>query len=83
MYRKIEPALRMTANEASERYPDSFIVMQMDSMDLSDDVGTVLYVGDNQRELYALVVSLNLPFSGVVDGLNYYRNSLGGVVVGG
>jgi hypothetical protein len=83
MYRKIEPALRMTANEASSRYPDEFIIMQMDSMDLSDDVGTVLYVGDNRRELYALVVSLNQPLCGVVEGLNYYRNDLGGVVVGG
>ena len=83
MYKKIEPALRMTRNEASAHYPDEFIIMQMDSMDLSDDVGTVLYVGNNQRELYALVVKLNLPFSGVVDGLNYYRNDLGGVVVGG
>ena len=82
MYRKIEPAQRMTRNEASAHYPDDFIIIQMDSMDLSDDVGTVLYVGDNQRELYALVVSLNLPFSGVVEGLNYYRNDLGGVVVG-
>ena len=33
MYKKIEPPLRMTANEASERYPDNFIVMQMDSID--------------------------------------------------
>jgi len=33
MYRKIEPVLRMTANEASSRYPDEFIIMQMDSMD--------------------------------------------------
>ena len=82
MYKKIEPPLRMTRNEASERYPDSFIVMQMDSMDLSDDVGTVLYVGDTARELYALVVRLNKPFSGVVDGINHHR-SLGGVVVGG
>ena len=83
MYRKIEPALRMTANEASERYPDNYTVMQMDSMDLSDDVGTVLYVGDTQRELYRLIVSLNQPFCGVVTGLNYYRNDLGGVVAGG
>ena len=83
MYRKIEPTLRMTANEASAHYPDEFIIMQMDSMDLSDDIGTVLYVGDERRELYALVVSLNLPYSGIVEGLNYYRNSLGGVVVNG
>ena len=82
MYSKIEPALRMTANEASERYPDSFIVMQMDSMDLSDDVGTVLYVGDNERELYALIVRLKQPFCGVHEGINH-RRSLGGVVVGG
>jgi len=27
MYRKIEPTLRMTANEASARYPDEFIIM--------------------------------------------------------
>ena len=82
MYRKIEPPLRMTANEASERYPDSFIFMQMDSMDLSDDVGTVLYVGDDRRELYRLIISLNKPFCGVHEGLNHQR-SLGGVVVGG
>ena len=82
MYRKIEPALRMTANEASEYYPDSFIVMQMDSMDLSDDVGSVLYVGNNRRELYTLIMSLNQPYCGVIEGLNHQR-SLGGVVVGG
>ena len=83
MYKKIEPALRMTRNDASARYPDEFIIMQMDSMDLSDDVGTVLYVGDNREELYPVITSLNLNYCGVVAGLNYYRNSLGGVVVGG
>ena len=82
MYKKIEPPLRMTANEASERYPDSFIIMQMDSMDLSDDVGTVLYVGEDESEMFALVVKLQLPYSGVVQGVNYHC-SLGGVVVGG
>jgi len=82
MYRKIEPALRMSRNEASARYRDSFILMQMDSMKLSDDVGTVLYVGEDQNEMFALAVKLQLPFSGIVDGLNH-RCSLGGVVVGG
>jgi len=83
MYKKIEPALRMTGNEASEQYPDSYIVMQMDSMKLSDDVGTVLYVGDNERELYRLIISLNQPYCGVHEGINLMRNCLGGVVVGG
>ena len=82
MYRKIEPPIRMTRNEASERYPDSFIIMQMDSMDLSDDIGTVLYIGDNRRELYAVIASLNQPFCGILEGLNHQR-SLGGVAVGG
>ena len=82
MHKKIEPPIRMTRHEASECYPDNFIVMQMDSMDLSDDVGTVLYIGDNRRELYALITSLNKPFCGIIEGLNHQR-SLGGVVVGG
>ena len=83
MYRKIEPALRMTANEASARYPDEFIIMQMDSMDLSDDVGAVLYVGDSRVELYSVIKGLNLSLIGIAEGLNHQRNCLGGVVAGG
>ena len=82
MYRKIELAIRMTANEASDRYPDSYIVMQMDSMNLSDEVGTVLYIGDDRSELYDVIISLNQPYCGIVEGLNHQR-SLGGIVVGG
>ena len=80
MYRKIEPSLRMTANEASARYPDNFIIMQMDSMSLSADVGTALFIGDDRNELYDVIISLNKPFCGVHEGLNHQR-SLGGVVV--
>ena len=61
MYRKLEPVLRMTANEASERYPDSFIIMQMDSKNLSNDMGTVLYVGDDGDELFSLVMKFIDP----------------------
>ena len=82
MYRKIEPALRMTRNEASERYPADFVLMRMDNMNLSNDVGTILYVGDDGDELFSLAVKLDDPsLCGVVDGLNH-RCSLGGVVVG-
>ena len=82
MYREIEPVLRMTANEASERYPDEFIMMRMDSMDPSNDMGTVLYIGDDGDELFALVMRLDDPsLCGVTEGLNHQR-SLGGVVVG-
>ena len=82
MYRKIEPALRITANEASERYPDSYILMRMDSMNPSDDMGSVLYIGDDDDELFALLMKLDDPsICGVTEGLNH-RRSLGGVVVG-
>ena len=83
MYRKIEPALRMTSNEASTRYPDEFIIMQMDSMDLSDDIGAVLYAGDSRVELYGVIKNLNLPYISVVEGLNHQRNCLGGIVANG
>ena len=82
MYRKIEPALRMTANEASAKYPDEFILMRMDSMNPSNDMGTVLYIGDDSDELFSLIMKLDDPsLCGVTEGMNH-RRSLGGVVVG-
>ena len=82
MYKKTESELRMTANEASERYPDSFILMRMDSTNPSDDMGTVLFIGDDGDELFSLVMKLDDPSNcGVTEGLNHLR-SLGGVVVG-
>ena len=80
MYQKVENNQCMTDIEASERYPDSFIIMRMDSME--SQMGTVLYVGDNQNEIISLVMELREPFCGVIEGLNHQR-SLGGVVVGG
>ena len=83
MYREIEPALRMTANEASACYPNEFIIMQMDSMDLDDDIGVVLYAGDSRVELYGVIKGLNVPYISVVEGLNHQRNCLGGIVANG
>ena len=74
----------MTANEASELYPDSFIIMRMDSMDISNRIGTVLYIGDTQSELFSVVMKLEDPsLCGVIEGVNHQRSSLGGVVIGG
>jgi len=82
MYKKIEPAPRMTRNEASERYPDSYIMFRRDSINPSNDMGTVLYVGDDGDELFSLVMKLDDPTNcGVIDGLKHLR-SLGGIVVG-
>ena len=81
MYQKFEPPLRMTKHEAAERFSDKFIIMQMNSPKSVDDVGSVLYVGDNRKEIYAILVSLHMPFCGVFEGLDHRRNCLGGVVV--
>ena len=82
MYRKIEENQRMTSNEAAACYPDSFFIMRMDSMDISNQMGTILYVGDDGDELFSLVMKFDDPsLCGVSEGLNH-RRSLGGIVVG-
>ena len=63
MYRKIEPTERMTRNEASERYPDNYILICWDSITSSVNTGTVLYVGDDRRELFSLVRKQDNPTS--------------------
>ena len=83
MLKKIEPPLRMTSNEASSRYPNELILMEMDSMDLSDDVGVVLYVGDNRADLYSMMDKIDAHYLSVVEGLNLQRNCLGGIVANG
>ena len=80
MYKIIEKTQRMDYTEASEHYPDSFIIMSMDN--ITSDMGTVLYIGDNRREIYSLLGQLkDTPFCGVIEGINH-QQSLGGVFVG-
>jgi hypothetical protein len=80
MYERIDN-LRMTSNEASELYPNSYYAMRKDSR--TSQMGTLLFVGDDQSELLRLVLSLDDPTNcGVGEGRNH-RRSLGGVVVGG
>ena len=80
MYQRIEDNRRVTDNDASVHYTDSYILVSRDNM--YSEMGTVLYVGDNMGELLSLRLSLNEPYCGIVEGLNLQR-SLGGVVVGG
>ena len=81
MYQRIENNQRMTMHEASERYPDSYILMQMDDRELFNPTGIVLYVGDNGDELFSVQVRSSIPLGLVVEGLNHQR-SMGGIVVG-
>ena len=54
----------------------------MDSMDLSNQMGTILYVGDDGDELFSLVMKFDDPSNfRVSEGLNH-RRSLGGIAVG-
>ena len=54
MYRKIEENLHMTMHDASERYPDSYLLMQMDDRSMFNPSGIVLFVGDNGDELFSI-----------------------------
>ena len=81
MYRKIEEKQHMTMHEASERYPDSYILMQRDNRDIFDPAGIVLYIGDSYDELFSLMVASNTPLGLIVEGLDRQR-SLGGIIVG-
>jgi len=82
VYTKVEGNLKMTINEASEKFIDKYILMKMDSKKLSDNNGTVLFVGNNRRELFSMQVNEDIENGIVIEGLNLQR-SIGGVVVGG
>jgi hypothetical protein len=83
MYKKTNN-LRMTDIEASQKYPNSYIVMDMDSREISvNQTGTVLFVGDSHGELMKLIMeSDSIKNGGVIEGLNL-QNSLGGIVASG
>ena len=76
MYKKIENGLRMTENEASAHFPDSYILMQRDNRDMFDPVGAILFIGDDFDELFDLQVDLPVPLGIVIEGRNH-RRSLG------
>ena len=77
MYEAVEN-LRMTGNEAAERYPNNYIAMRKDAM--FSEMGTVLYIGDSGSELLGLVLNLDdSTYCGILEGANL-RRSLGGVV---
>ena len=79
MYRKLEPAERMTDIEASEKYRHEYVIMRMDDFD--GDTGTVLYVGDNEKELNRLLSQIDDPsMCGVIEGVSL-QCTLGGIEV--
>lgn len=85
MYNKIKGNPRMTTNEASELYPDNYILMQRDNdRDMFDPTGVILYVGDNFDELFALQVDLPVRLGVVIEGANISsRLTLGDLVAYG
>jgi len=82
MYQAVEEKPRMTRNQAMERYPSHYILMQKDvESDLRDPNGIILYIGDDGDELFSLQVNLPVNRGIVYEGLNIQRNCIGGVVV--
>ena len=82
MVKKAEEVLRMTQYEAEKKYPNNYMIMQMDNME--DDIGTILFFGDTQDELLDVLIELkktgNYNFCGILEG-NNKQCTLGGVVV--
>jgi len=82
MYQPVEGNPRMTRNEAMERYPNHYILMQEDNeRDMRDPMGAVLYIGDDGDELFTIQVKLPVRSGAVYEGINIQRYSIGGVVV--
>jgi hypothetical protein len=77
MYKKVEGNPYMTMHEASERYPDNYVLMRRDNKDIYDPAGILPYIGDNYDELFSLMMESDVPLGLVVEGLNHQR-SLGG-----
>jgi hypothetical protein len=79
MYKEIKGNQRMTDNEASELYRDSYIIIRMDSIE--SDMGTVLFVGDNEKEMEDVLTGLeDNGYCGIVEGVNL-MDTMGGLVV--
>lgn len=79
MYQGFETTVRMTDIEASETYPNNYIIMRMD--DYVSDMGTVIGIGDTEEETYEALRNLENPaFCGVMEGVRL-QCTLGGVVV--
>jgi len=84
MHKKIENSSKMTINQASEQYPDNYILMQRDNRDTFDPLGIVLYIGDDFDELFSLQVDLPVSLGVVIEGINISnRLILGDLVVNG
>jgi hypothetical protein len=84
MYKKVEGSPKMTRNQASETYPDDYILMQRDNRDTFDPSGVILYIGDNFDELFALQIDLPVILGVVIEGVNISsRLTLGDLVVYG
>ena len=81
MYKEVNGNLRMTVNEASTSYPNSIVLMKMESRDSLNPIGTILFEGDCYNELFELQVKLNIPYGLVVEGINRQQN-LGGLFFG-
>ena len=84
MYKKIENSPKVTINQASEQYPDDYILMQRDNRDTFDPLGIVLYIGDDFDELFSLQIDLPVSLGIVIEGINISNKlTLGDLVING
>ena len=71
---------RMTTLEAAESYPDSMIVIRLDSM--GSDTGTVIGIGDDDNDIMEFLDILEDDTECLITEGRNLRCCLGGIVVG-
>lgn len=75
--------LRMTDMEAAGRYPDKYILSRSDSRDPDNEMSTVFYIADEEKELYPKFRELkHMDNLGIIEGFNR-RDWIGGIVLDG
>jgi len=80
MYREVNK--QMTDNQAVKDFPNSYIAMRRNDNRLAQE-GLALYEGDNEEELFDMILKrLDKSRCIIIEGVNH-RRSLGGLLKGG
>jgi hypothetical protein len=74
----VEDGVHLKRSETFKRYPNDYILVQLDNRDLFDPYGMVLYIGDSFDELFSLMIKKEIPLGIVYEGENM-QFSLGGI----
>jgi hypothetical protein len=71
---------RVTDTEAGNQFPNSYVLMRRDSDKLGEESGVILWLGDDEKEVYKQLGSLDdLGNCTVVTGIDKSYSLLGSI----